>query len=106
MFKKRIMLAHAASTSRIDSDMLACFSRVFLFSYATDRPGIFRVSYAAVDICAAPPHARYRAFEALELVAANSLPCRVFLVSRMAFVGLALSQLVVLVVLFLGRNRC
>ena len=63
----------------------------FSFSYASDRPGIFGVSYAAVDLCAAPPHARYRAFEALELVAANSLPCRVFLVSRRGFVGLALT---------------
>lgn len=58
-----------------------------------------------MDLCAAPPHARYRAFEALELVAANSLPCRVFLVSKLKFVGLALSLLVVLVVLYLGRNN-
>lgn len=66
--------------------------RAFLsFSYAADRAGIFRLSYAAVDLRTAPSHARHRAFEALELVAAISLSRRVFLVSRMAFVGLALS---------------
>ena len=59
----------------------------FFHSCVADRPGIFRLSYAAVDLCATPTHARYRTHQELELVAASSLPRRVFLVSRMACFG-------------------